>query len=147
MNLMRSTVFFSALLIVFFWGCSSTSSTPDHYRAPLFEDKISLMKNTYLEQCLAPLSRREYSDKGCAFKLLTSLERSYGISFNQKQLLSKANELFLGEVEKQLVLALQHKGATLNELRRTFKGKEDALAYLRQNYSFSVDDLSSSSVD
>ena len=122
-------------------SCSSPPPIQKTYRAPLLEKKISKMRNSYVEVCLAPLGRREYSDKGCAFQLLTAIERSHGISFNDFQLLKKANDLFFSEVQKQINNSLSKGDEISREVKTRFRGPKETISYLKQEYALNKNDI------
>ena len=133
--------YFLILLTIMVLSCSSTPVIQKPSRAPLLEAKIAKMRSSYLKVCLAPLSLRKYSEKGCAFQLLTALERSHGISFNDLQLIHKANDIFFSEIKIQLDHSLKAGDDISREIKRSFRGPLETISYLKQEYAFNKTDL------
>ncbi len=143
---MFQTLFLSIILLL--TSCSSRlKSSKVHYKFPQIEARFQKMKLGYLDKCLIPLHNKKYSERSCAYKLLNSLERSWGLSFNNKQLLLKANELFFAEVEKQVFNEIRISDSFSTELKSQFSSFSDAIKYFKSNHSIELADINNFEIE
>lgn len=142
-----SVLAFATMTAALLTGCSGIVTPKSELAShepgkniPAIDNTIVELKQEYIDNCYMPVAKKNPPETACQSELFQTLERRYGLNFNQNHVAMAANILMFKVIDEKIVEMSRQDPEVRDAIRNgSFSSTNDMLAYYKEKYQFDTE--------